>query len=125
MITLDDVNMTLDMRDILVFGSALSHEKACIGLEAFCHRYKAIIEDFRRDMPFEWFCYLLAYLQYFDSSFQYDKTVHLEGYMVPSDVHFYIRTGMHDMYDLDTLWNSAIPCFRDRGILISEVDEVI
>ena len=61
-----NIRLDINVREIYLLESALQHEKNNIGLETLLRKYEDAIEDLREDLPFEQFCYLLGYLEYFD-----------------------------------------------------------
>lgn len=123
MLKLEDLITDIDIRDITVFESALAHEKKNIGVTAFCQKYESLIEEFRASLPHMEFCFLLAYLEHLDSTFSYDETVKLDGYVLePFDFVMYLN---EEKPDLGVCWDSALPVFRNRGFLFSEIDEVV
>ena len=112
------------MREIYLLESALQHEKNNIGLETLLRKYEDAIEDFREDLPFEQFCYLLGYLEYFDPSFKYDKSVRLDEFLLDGFDQSMAEDGLWEHVDLDVCWNKANSTLRDRGFLYKQVDEV-
>ena len=125
MLRLDDLIVDIDIRDITVFESALAHEKKNIGVTAFCQKYESLIEDFRAKLPHMEFCFLVAYLEYFDSGFSYDSTVKLDGYLPDIEDMQALQWGFEDEISLDEAWDKALPEFRKRGFLIQELSEAV
>lgn len=124
MLTRENIRLDINVREIYLLESALQHEKDNIGLETLLRKYEDAIEDFREDLPFEQFCYLLGYLEYFDPSFKYDKSVRLDGFLLDGFDQSMAEDGLWEYVDLDVCWNKANSTLRDRGFLYKQVDEV-
>jgi len=124
-ITLEQVWVDFPIRDLCVFESALAHEKKNIGVRAFCKRYEGLIEEFRKDLSHVEFCFLLAYLEYHDPKFRYDKSVKLDKYILDTFDMCMLHNEAPEEIEWDLIWDKAIPQFRERGILLRETSEAV
>lgn len=124
MITREDIRLDVNIKDVYLLESALQHEKNNIGIDAVCKRYEENIEDVRGDLSYAQFCYLLGYLKFYDSSFKYDASVKLNGYVLSGYDNIWAELGRWDMVDLDEAWNNALMCYKERGFLFSAPEEV-
>lgn len=124
-ITLNDVSTEISLEDWSLFDSYLAHDWKRSGNEEFCKKYEENIEECRERLSYGKFCYLLGYLKYRDPSFKYDPSVKLHGYFLDACDQSFFEEGLYEEIEdeLGLMYEDALPCLRERGFLLSEVDE--
>lgn len=124
MITMSDVDLTVDYKNLRLLDGHLMHEVKRRGVEGFTKTYEEHIEEFRKDWSKFEFCYLLALLEYLDPSFQYDESVKMDKFVLDSySYNWYIN--FDEEPDFKKVYEAALPSFKKRGILINTVDEAV
>lgn len=125
-----DMNLTADYEHLGILESALGHELKSVGILNFCKKYESDIDMLKESWDFLDFCYLLAFLSYYDSSFEYDQSVRLDKYIPdPYDLFYYNNRNEEGFEDcvktFDKMYEDSLPSMRLRGFLFSDIDEAV
>lgn len=124
MLTLDNIDMSVNYDELCFIESHLMHEVKRRGISDFVKVYGDNIEDFRRDWSKINFCFLLALLEHLDSNFKYDSSVKLDKYVL-SPFDFGDLSDFGDELDLVLIYNDSLDSFKSRGFLYSNLGEAL
>lgn len=125
MITMDMIDFDCDIDDLCVFESALAHEIKHLGVVEFVAKYASLLDELRESWNKYEFCLLLGYLEYYDPSFSYDETVKLDKYVLDIYDFLAVKNDCKEEINLKESWDSALPSFKKRGFLNSEVEVAV
>ena len=124
MLTLDNIDMSVNYNELCFIESHLMHEVKRRGTSNFVKVYGDNIEDFRRDWSKINFCFLLALLEHLDSNFKYDSSIKLDKYVL-SPFDFGDLSDFGDELDLVLIYNDSLDSFKNRGFLYSNLGEAL
>jgi hypothetical protein len=120
MLTLDNIDMSVNYDELCFIESHLMHEVKRRGTSNFVKVYGDNIEDFKRDWSKIKFCFLLALLEHLDSNFKYDCNVKLDKYILDSRDFIFVDLD-NDLTDANISFKKALPSFLKRGFVFSEL----
>ena len=127
-LTIEDIDREVNYSDLAFVESHLAHEVKRHGKAKFVEMYSAEVEDFKREWGSREYAFLLALLEYHDPSAVFDEEFRLEKYIVDLMDYYDLFESSEDdedSRDLETIYNSALPMFRKRGILWEEIAEAV
>lgn len=128
--SISEIESRREVYSIYTVISQMQHDKKSYGFENMLKRYKDNIEEYRNALPLWEFCAMLAYLEHFDKNFSYDKSVVTEKVIADYDIwceRFLFKEISDEEQEKMLIENekSAILEFKNRGILLDVIDEVI
>ena len=128
-ITLQDIEPRREVYSIYIVISAFMHYKKSYGLEKALHDYKEDLEELKEELPKHEFCAIIATLEHFDSSFNYDSSMKMEKIIVPITLWYeiyefddYTEQQLEGMINEE--YSKSLPEFLKRNIILDEIDEV-
>ena len=124
MLKLEDIDLSVDYRELSFIESHLMHEVKRKGVKAFVKEYSDNIEDFRKDWSKVNFCFLLALLGYLDKSFRYDDSVKLDKYVLDARDFLFVELD-EDLSEANKRLQVVLPSFYARGFIYSDVEEAV
>lgn len=124
MLKIENIDREVNYSDLAFVESHLAHEVKRHGKAEFVRMYSAELEDFKKEWDKYSYAFLLALLEYHDSSAVFDTDFKLEKYVVDLCVYSDLFK-FNEPCNLDEVYDSSLPMFRKRGILWDEVAEAI
>ena len=106
MLEIKDIDLDVDYDSLCLLESHLMNEVKRLGAEGFVKLYSSSMEDFRRDWSLRNFCFLLALLEYLDSSFSYDDVFKLPKFI--ADARDFLALELDDdLSDINNRYNEV------------------
>ena len=124
MITEKDIDINVDYKELSFITGHLTHECKRMGKDEFVKCYSSKLDSLRKEYSELEFCFLLGYLGYLDSNFEYDSSVRMPKYILNQyDYLFFTEDG--DMGCVRESFKVANKQLLSRGFVYDVIDEAI
>jgi len=128
-LTLEDIESNKEVYGIYQIISAFMHHRKSYGTKQALEDFKDCLDTMLKKLPKYEFCALVAVMEHFDSSFNYDENMKMDKVIIPIDLWMdiykfreYDKQEMEDMINEE--YSKGLPEFLKRNIILEEVDDV-